>query len=92
MSITGVRRSGEGLSVSPYRGGPPRVDDEPPPDFKASSSTASDEAFHLILMGAVLSSATFVTLPLVSAATFACGVIGGGIAYATHERRRKKRG
>lgn len=76
--------------MSPYRGGPPPPDDEPPPDFRAPSSTAADEAFHLIMLGTIPAAATFVVAPMVCAASLACGFLAGAVAYATHDRRRKK--
>lgn len=76
--------------MSPYRGGPPPPDDEPPPDFRTSSSSARDEAFHWIMLGTIPAAATFVMMPLASAASFAAGLLAGGIAYATHDRRRKR--
>jgi len=76
--------------MSPYRGRPPQRDDEPPPDFRAPSTSARDEAFHWMLGGAVAATATFVSAPLVSAALFAGGLAAGAVAYATHDRRRRK--
>lgn len=77
--------------MSPYRGGPPPRDDEPPPDFRTSAATARDEAFHWIMLGTIPAAATFVVLPMASAASFVAGLVAGGIAYATHERRRRRR-
>lgn len=77
--------------MSPYRGGPPPPDDEPPPDFRTSSASARDEAFHWIMLGAIPAAATFVSVPLASAALFVAGLGAGAIAYTTHGRRRRKR-
>lgn len=77
--------------MSPYRGGPPPNPDEPPPNFRVSASSARDEAFHWIMLGTIPAAATFVALPLVSAASFAAGLVAGAIAYATHDRRRSAR-
>jgi hypothetical protein len=76
--------------MSPYRGRLPQRDDEPPPDFRAPSTSARDKAFHWMMGGAVASAATFVTAPLVSAAFFAAGFVAGTVAYLTHDRRRRK--
>lgn len=44
------------------------------------------------MLGTIPAAATFVTMPIASAASLAAGLLAGAIAYATHERRRKRRG
>ena len=66
-------------------------DNEPPPNFRSSSSSARDEAFRWMMFGSVVAAATFVTVPVASAASFAVGVAAAAVAYATHNLRRTKR-
>lgn len=75
--------------MSPYRGGPPPPDDEPPPNFRKSSATARDKVFYWTMLGTIPAAATFVSLPLASAAFFVAGLAAGTVAYFTHDDRRR---